>query len=326
MATKKLGSCKAIDSVLITNVNLAADVSGVLPVANGGNGTGSFVDGEILIGRTIGNTLNKTTLTGTTDQVVVTNGDGTITLSLPQSLAPTSDPTFNDLTASSLSCPDYLTASGGMTFTPAAGSGVNFSLATTGDFVVNTNQFVVDTSAARVGINTSSPGAALDVIGVIRASTYYSVNNVGYIRGDTAGSLRFQGGSTDTQFRTSGDSSTIMTLLNGGNVGIGTTTPENKLQVENTWSVTGGVMLWGGDIRSGLVSNAGYLSYDIGKIIIGAFTSATNVEIGAPYNTPRITVVATTGNVGVGTTSPLGRFDSRATSGAQLSGSYDASN
>jgi len=98
MATKKTGSLKGTDVVLITSVNLAAsDVTGVLPVANGGNGTGSFTDGQILIGNTTGNTLTKTTLTGTSNQVVVTNGAGAITLSLPQSIATTSSPQFTQL-------------------------------------------------------------------------------------------------------------------------------------------------------------------------------------------------------------------------------------
>lgn len=98
MATKKTGSLKATDVVLITSVNLAAsDVTGVLPVANGGNGTGSFTNGQILIGNTTGNTLTKTTLTGTSNQVVVTNGAGAITLSLPQSIATTSTPQFTQL-------------------------------------------------------------------------------------------------------------------------------------------------------------------------------------------------------------------------------------
>ena len=110
MATKKTGSLKGVDVVLVTSVNLAAsDVTGVLPVANGGNGTGTFTDGQILIGNTTGNTLVKTTLTGTSNQVVVTNGAGAITLSLPQSIDTTSSPTFlglsvtNDATIGGLS-------------------------------------------------------------------------------------------------------------------------------------------------------------------------------------------------------------------------------
>jgi hypothetical protein len=99
MATKKTGSLKGVDVVLVTSVNLAADVgASVLPVANGGTGTGTWTDGQIAIGNTTGNTLVKTTLTGTSNQVVVTNGAGAITLSLPQSIATTSSPTFAALT------------------------------------------------------------------------------------------------------------------------------------------------------------------------------------------------------------------------------------
>ena len=99
MATKKLGSIKNIDTVLVTSVNLAADVGAtVLPVANGGTGNGSYTDGQLLIGNTTGNTLTKSTLTGTANQVIVTNGGGSITLSTPQSIATTSSPTFAGLT------------------------------------------------------------------------------------------------------------------------------------------------------------------------------------------------------------------------------------
>lgn len=56
------------------------------------------------------------------------------------------------------------TSSGAMTLTPTAGSNLNVSLATTGDFAVNTNQLYVDTSAAFVGINMV-PLVALDIAG-----------------------------------------------------------------------------------------------------------------------------------------------------------------
>jgi hypothetical protein len=54
-------------------------------------------DGEMLVGVTGGPPV-AASLTGTVDQVNVTNGPGSITLSLPQDIAVTSDPTFNDLT------------------------------------------------------------------------------------------------------------------------------------------------------------------------------------------------------------------------------------
>lgn len=102
MARIKLGSAKATTTILTTNVDLAtADVTGVLPVANGGTGQGSYTNGQLLIGNTTGNTLTKASLTGTADQVVVTPGAGSITLSTPQSINTTSSPTFAGLTLTS---------------------------------------------------------------------------------------------------------------------------------------------------------------------------------------------------------------------------------
>jgi len=79
-----------------TNVTTIASLTlgAALPVASGGTGQTSYTNGQLLIGNTTGNTLTKATLTGTSNQVVVTNGTGSITLSLPQSIATTSTPQF----------------------------------------------------------------------------------------------------------------------------------------------------------------------------------------------------------------------------------------
>jgi len=61
-------------------VNLVNHVTGVLPVANGGTGQTTYTNGEILIGKTSGNTLSKSTLTAGTG-ISITNGDGSITIS-----------------------------------------------------------------------------------------------------------------------------------------------------------------------------------------------------------------------------------------------------
>ncbi|MDP1619697.1 MAG: hypothetical protein Q8M12_01720, partial [bacterium] len=57
-----------------------------------------------------------------------------------------------------------ITSAGALTLAPLAGSNLNVSLATTGDFAVNTSQLYVDTSAGFVGIGTATPGASLDVV------------------------------------------------------------------------------------------------------------------------------------------------------------------
>lgn len=57
-----------------------------IAVANGGTGQTSYTDGQLLIGNSTGNTLTKATLTGTSNKLTVTNGGGSITLTLPATL------------------------------------------------------------------------------------------------------------------------------------------------------------------------------------------------------------------------------------------------
>lgn len=54
-------------------------LSGVTDVDNGGTGQSSYVNGELLIGNTTGNTLTKATLTAGTG-ITITNGNGSITI------------------------------------------------------------------------------------------------------------------------------------------------------------------------------------------------------------------------------------------------------
>jgi hypothetical protein len=75
----------------------SALTTGTLPVASGGTGQTSFTNGQLLIGNTTGNTLTKATLTGTASQITVTNGTGSITLSLPQDIATSSNVRFGSL-------------------------------------------------------------------------------------------------------------------------------------------------------------------------------------------------------------------------------------
>ena len=98
-------------------VSLTADVTGVLPIANGGTNSSTalnndrvmvssagaiveaaaLTDGQLLIGDT-GAAPVAAALTGTANQVTVTNGAGSITLSTPQDIATTSSPTFANTT------------------------------------------------------------------------------------------------------------------------------------------------------------------------------------------------------------------------------------
>lgn len=79
MSIKKLGSTKLTDDVLVSSVNLASEVTGILGVANGGTGQSVFTNGQLLIGNTTGNTLTKATLTAGSG-ISITNGAGSISI------------------------------------------------------------------------------------------------------------------------------------------------------------------------------------------------------------------------------------------------------
>jgi len=86
-----------------TNVAFGIDylsslvLGAALSVASGGTGQTSYTNGQLLIGNTTGNTLTKATLTGTSNQVIVTNGTGSITLSTPQNIGTGSSVQFGSL-------------------------------------------------------------------------------------------------------------------------------------------------------------------------------------------------------------------------------------
>lgn len=76
----------------VSHTHNASDINaGTLSVIRGGTGQSSFVNGELLIGNTTGNTLAKATLTGTPNRLLVTNGAGSITLNVDATDANTAD-------------------------------------------------------------------------------------------------------------------------------------------------------------------------------------------------------------------------------------------
>ena len=129
------GFVKVLNDVIVSTgqtVNLASSTdvgSSILGVGNGGTGLASLTNHGLVIGQgsaavasLVGTTLGDvvrwngtdwasaalssyavTGLTGTTDQVNVSASVGAVTLSLPQSIASTSSPTFAGLTVGSLS-------------------------------------------------------------------------------------------------------------------------------------------------------------------------------------------------------------------------------
>lgn len=88
----------SLDGSAFTGLNASALTTGVSAVTVGGTGLTSVPsNGQVPIGNGAGYTL--ATLTGTANQISVTNGAGSITLATPQSLATSSTPQFARLGA-----------------------------------------------------------------------------------------------------------------------------------------------------------------------------------------------------------------------------------
>ena len=147
-------------------------------------------------------------------------------------------------------------------------------------------------NGGNVGIGTISPGAKLDVQGTILVN-----NEIQFVDGN----MRIFRSSNDMRFRTGG--SDKMTILSGGNVGIGTTSPAlqsggtglhinatTSSELKFTNNTTGSTASDG----TALVSNGN--DFTINNREAGTMTLGTS-------NSARITILSG-GDVGIGTTAP----------------------
>jgi len=144
-----------------------------------------------------------------------------------------------------------------LSITPIAGSNLNVTLSTTGDFAVNTNQLYVDTSTARVGIGTTIPVTPLHVIGnisfggqtaAVAVDQTFNGLGVGRLilsRNGTEQWSTNNGGSNDMLFTPSG----VERVRLGGAASVDTITVSahtltssdatSALRLNQTWNTTG---------------------------------------------------------------------------------------
>jgi hypothetical protein len=101
-------------------VNLASDVTGTLPVVNGGTGQTSYTDGQLLIGNTATGALSKALLTAGSG-ISITPGNGSITIANNQA-GGTVTSVSGTGTASGLTLSGTVTTSGNLTLSGTVNS------------------------------------------------------------------------------------------------------------------------------------------------------------------------------------------------------------
>ncbi|MCP4000503.1 MAG: hypothetical protein GY727_06310, partial [Gammaproteobacteria bacterium] len=152
-----------------------------------------------------------------------------------------------------------------------------------------------------VGIGTPTPGAMLEILGPDSTSNILKLSRTGYsdseammyISGtpsDNSGARFHIESEDDIDFKVGGTSR--MLIENSGNVGIGTITPGDKLEIEGGVGIAAGnyLRLYNpADTNAVYIKNSGSVNLD--RLEFGAGTSG-------------VMVLDDTGNVGIGTTNP----------------------
>jgi hypothetical protein len=175
----------------------------------------------------------------------------------------------------------------------------------------------IASSNGNVGIGTTSPASKLQIGSV--GSTGYSVSNgLAFGDGTRAGALNVDANGTtlysSTNLIFSPGTTEAVRITSAGNVGIGTTSPYEKLEVSGAISATGavaGLSAQGHSTTLAVSSGTSFLyAVDWGAEFkpLSIQGKTISLETGTGSTSARITI-DNSGNVGIGTTSPLNKLD-----------------
>jgi len=185
------------------------------------------------------------------------------------------------------------------------------------------NVYLTSSSAGNVGIGTSSPSSKLTISGTNNATSEITLINTNPST-DNDWSITPYYNDQSLRFRTNGAATTVMTLKDNGNVGIGTTSPSYKLHTKGT--VNGNVNIAVENDSTGVDAYSSYRfkndSIDTAVMFLtgsnntnyaGASSlnmyQGTNLPLGFVTNNTLRMIVTGDGNVGIGTTSPSSKLE-----------------
>ncbi len=165
---------------------------------------------------------------------------------------------------------------------------------------------LINPNGGNVGIGVTNPGVKLDVAGTVRS--YSSAGNYGQIANGSFQAVGAHGGtfmldldntSTADLVNIKKSGSSRFYIQNGGNVGIGTTSPGSKLEVNGSIDA-------GGD---GYLINGKAWAFEISDVLTLGDWDGQEFSTRIMDNNSSEVLRVTDGRVGIGTTSPSTELD-----------------
>ena len=182
------------------------------------------------------------------------------------------------------------------------------------DLIIRTNDTdrMRITAAGLVGIGTSSPSNVLTVSSATQYKGYTLTNGtntiaelIGFAAGNDTGGLKlYSAGVAKAQVLAAGTS-----FFNGGNVGIGTTAPVNKLSIESTGGGSSeiDISLVSGISNKECILNFGKNLATADRYLGRIFYQVDNNVMGFWTNNTERMRIDSTGNVGIGKSTSAGK-------------------